>query len=106
MLANCRRIVADAGWRLRQMNPWRQQRRRPGSWVIALDKRLPCLNMRIFEHLASGQDRRAKIVELTQSVPQFLAGFPPRPCFDQLFQLGLVLATRRRSQKTGILDEI
>src|SRR4029434_2845401 len=50
--------------------------------------------------------RRAKVVQVAQAVPQFLAGFPPRPCFDQLFQLGLVLAARRRSQKTGILREI
>src|SRR5262245_41116107 len=69
MLANRRRIVADAGWRLRHMNPWRQQSRRPGSRVIAFNERLPYFNVRIFEHLASRQNRRAKIVEIAQAVP-------------------------------------
>src|SRR5262245_49173595 len=106
MLTNRRRIVADAGRRLRQMDPWREQRRWPGSRVIALNEGLSYSNMRIFEDLASRQNGSAKIVQFAQAVPQFLAGFLPRPRLDHLFQIGLVLAARGRSHKTGILHEI
>ena len=38
-------------------------------------------NMRIFHYFADGKDRRAKVVELAQSFPNFLASFCRSPMF-------------------------
>ena len=53
VLADGRRIFAYASGSLAQMNPWRQQNRRAGCGMIALDECLPSFNMRIVQHLAS-----------------------------------------------------
>jgi len=50
VLADRRRVVADARRRFRQMNPGREQRRQACRRVIPLDERLARFDMRIFEH--------------------------------------------------------
>ena len=79
VLADGRRILAYAGGRLGQMNPWRQQCRRPGSRMIALNECLPCFNVRIFEHLASRQRQARRSSRGRAGRPIIPGEFCPAP---------------------------
>ena len=86
------------------MNPGSQQSCRARGRVIAFNERSSLFDMQIFHYLADGQNRCAEIIQIAQSIPNFLASFPARPVSDYLLQFGAVLAARGRSRKTGILE--
>ena len=77
VLAESGRIVVNAGGRLGQMNPRRQQCGWAGARVIAFNECLSRFNMRVFEHFGSGQDGRAEVVQVAQAILEFPAGLFP-----------------------------
>ena len=88
VLAEQRRVVADAGRRLRHVNPRRQEFGRAGDWMIRVSMNaLRSLICSIFDDFAHRQHRRAEVVDVAQPLPEFLAGFGARPGFDQVVQL-------------------
>src|SRR5688572_30568133 len=88
------------------MNPRRQQRDCARGRMMALDECFPGFDMRILEHLGSRKNRGAKVFQIAERLPYFLARSMPRPSFDALLQFRPMLPARGLSRKTGIFDEI
>ena len=93
----------DAGGCFGEMNPGSQQSCRARGRVIAFNERSSLFDMQIFHYLADGQNRRAEIIQLAQSVPNFLASFAACPGSDYLLQFGAVLAARGWQSQNGDL---
>ena len=106
MLADGGRVVMNTRRRFGEVNPGSQQSGRARGWVFPFNKRAAFFDMPIFYYLADGKDRRAEVIQLAQSIPNFLPSFAARPCFDYLFQFGAVLAPGRRRRKAEILKQI
>src|SRR5262245_9878079 len=74
--------------------------------MFAFNERAPLSNMLIFHYLADGKNRRTKVIEISQAIPDFLASLAAGPGFDYLFQFGAVLAPRGRCRKARILKQV
>ena len=71
--------------------------------MIALDERASLFDVPIFYDLTDGQDRCAEVIQLAQTVPNFLAGFSTCPGSDDLLQFCAVLAARGRCREARII---